>query len=378
MVLKKLKLSNFRNYSNLEIEFSPNVNIIYGNNAQGKTNLLESIYVLGLTRSHRLYTNNNILKDGETSCKIKGFLIKNKIKTSMEIILKDKNKILKIDDDEINKVSDYIYEGFDIIIFYPEDLEIIKGSPSSRRNFINLELSQISNNYLQLLTDYNKLLKIRNDYLKKMAKGTQIDENYFDIITNYLIDKAILITKMREKLISEINDTCGEIFKSITKQDSFYLKYAKSINFDNITSDDSLKQELTNKFNKNLKKEIRFGATLIGPHRDDIEFFLGNKNLKEYGSQGQQRTAILSIKLAEINIFEKYKGTKPILLLDDVFSELDNIKRNNLIKYINNDIQVIITTTDLKKINKKLFNKAKTFKIKEGTIIKLEEVKQNE
>jgi len=135
---------------------------------------------------------------------------------------------------------------------------------------------------------------------------------------------------------------------------------------------------LINKFKKTLKKEIRFGATLIGPHRDDIEFFLGDKNIKEYGSQGQQRTAILSIKLAEIAIFEKYKGTKPILLLDDVFSELDNIKRNNLVKYINNNIQVIITTTDLKKINKDLLNKSKTFKIKEGTIIKLEEVAKNE
>lgn len=377
MVLKELNLKHFRNYSSLKIEFNPYINIIYGNNAQGKTNLLESIYVLAMTRSHRLSANNNLIKQGEEICKITGTLIENKIKTRMEIYLEEKNKTLKIDGNEIKKVSDYIYSKLDIIIFYPEDLELIKGSPNIRRNFLNLELSQISNNYLSILTDYNKLLKIRNDNLKKKAKGLTIDEDYFYIITNYLIDKSILITKMRQKFINEINQTCSEIFEDVTKLSDFKIKYLNSIE---IISDDLelTKNKLIEKYQKNHRRELKFGSTLYGPHRDDLEFYLDVKNLKEFGSQGQQRIAVLSTKLAEIEVFKKYKGQNPILLLDDVFSELDDIKKNNLVKYLNQNIQVIITTTDLKKINKKSFNNARIFKIKEGEVIKLEEVETNE
>ena len=368
MVIKELKLKNFRNYSDLKIKLNPHINIIYGNNAQGKTNLLESIYVLGLTKSHLLNIDSRLVKDNEDFFKISCTVKDSKLSKKLEIIETSDSKLLKIDNEEIKKVSDYINNSLNIIIFYPEDLEIIKGSPINRRNYLNLELSQLSDNYLKILSEYNKLLKIRNDYLKKKSKGEFIDETYFQIITNYLIDKGILIYKMRKKFVDKLNENCGKIFEEITKIPGFKVKYVPNFISDNL----DIKEDYKNKLNKNYNKEIKLGSTLYGPHRDELEFFLSDKNLKEYGSQGQKRLAVLSMKLSEIEIFKQFKGTLPILLLDDVFSELDDIKRNNIIKYINEEIQVIITTTELKKVSK--FKSYNIYKIKDGEIIKIKEV----
>lgn len=368
MVIKELKLKNFRNYSDLKIKLNPHINIIYGNNAQGKTNLLESIYVLGLTKSHLLNIDSRLVKDNEDFFKVSCIVKDSKLSKKLEIIETSDSKLLKIDNEEIKKVSDYINNSLNIIIFYPEDLEIIKGSPINRRNYLNLELSQLSDNYLKILSEYNKLLKIRNDYLKKKSKGEFIDETYFQIITNYLIDKGILIYKMRKKFVDKLNENCGKIFEEITKIPGFKVKYVPNFISDNL----DIKEDYKNKLNKNYNKEIKLGSTLYGPHRDELEFFLGDKNLKEYGSQGQKRLAVLSMKLSEIEIFRQFKGTLPILLLDDVFSELDDIKRNNIIKYINEEIQAIITTTELKKVSK--FKSYNIYKIKDGEIIKIKEV----
>lgn len=373
MYLQELQLKNFRNYDSLKIKLNPHINIIYGNNAQGKTNLLESIYVLGLTKSHLLALDNSLIKNGEKFCNIKGTVRKNSIKTKYEISYNLDNKILKIDNQEIKKVTEYINNSLNIIIFYPENLEIIKGSPNNRRNFLNLELSQLSDNYLKIITEYNKLLKTRNDYLKKMSKNNQIDQTYFNIITNYLVDKGILVYKMRKKFIDKINENCGKVFYELTKLEGFHIKYVN-----NFIDEDELKSGFIKKLEKNRIREIRCGTTLFGPHRDEIEFYLNDKNLKIYGSQGQKRMAVLAMKLSEIDIFKQFKSTSPILLLDDVFSELDDIKKNNIIKYINNGIQVIITTTEIKKINKNKFDSVTIFKIKNGEIIKTEEVEKNE
>jgi len=362
MYISNLKLSNFRNYKTLNINLDKNINIIIGNNGEGKTNLLESIYVLGLTKSHRSFIDNNLIRNNCDSCKIKAKLNKDNYKSELEIILENKNKILKIDKQIINKNSDYI-SNMNIIIFYPEDLELIKGSPATRRRFLNLELSQLNRNYLIILNDYNKLLKMRNDYLK----NNYIDENYLNILTDYLIDKAISIYKTRKKFIDKLNDIINNVYFDIAKLSNFNIKYKTSIELDNLNYEE-LKSKLKNKFKDIYNQEIKFKNTLIGPHRDDLEFFLGDLNLKLYGSQGQQRVAVLSLKIGEINIFKKYKEQTPILLLDDVFSELDQKKKNNLLKYINDNIQVIITTTDVKNISKKILKDANVIKIKEGKI----------
>ena len=373
MYLEELQLRNFRNYDSLKIKLNPHINIFYGNNAQGKTNLLESIYVLGLTKSHLLNLDSNLIKDNQKICKIKGVIKKNKFKERLEINLNEGKKILKIDNTEIKKVTEYINSSLNVIIFYPEDLEIIKGSPNIRRNFINLELSQLSDNYLKILTEYNKLLKIRNDYLKKINKNIKVDETYFKIITNYLVEKAILIYKMRSKFIRKINENCGKIFLELSKLEGFNIKYIPNFIFDN--DETKIKSNLLSIYDKHHKKEVKLGTTLYGPHRDELEFYLNDKNLKSYGSQGQKRLAVLATKLSEIEIFKQFKNNTPILLLDDVFSELDDVKKNNLVRCINDEIQVIITTTELKNVNK--FKSANIFKIKDGEVIKIKEVEKD-
>lgn len=362
MYISNLKLSNFRNYKNLSIKLSKNINILIGNNGEGKTNLLESIYVLGLTKSHRSFIDNNLIRNNCDKCKISATLNKDTYKSYLEITIENKTKTLKIDKNIINRNSDYI-SNMNIIIFYPEDLELIKGSPSARRRFLNLELSQLNRNYLVILNDYNKLLKMRNDYLK----NNYIDENYLNIITDYLIEKAISIYKTRKKFIDKLNEQIDSIYYDITKINKYNIKYKAGIDLENLTYE-NIKEQLKSKFKNLYTQELKLKNTLIGPHRDDIEFYIDDLNLKTYGSQGQQRVAILALKLGEISIFKKYKESTPILLLDDVFSELDQKKKNNLLKYINNDIQVIITTTDVKNISKKILNDANIIKIKQGKI----------
>ena len=371
MYIKKIKLSNFRNYQKLNFSLTKGINIVYGENAQGKTNLLESIYVLGFTKSHRSFIDNNLITDGKNFLSIEGIYSDNKFDNKLNIYIDAKSKVLKYNDNLIKKVSDYI-SLLNIIIFYPDDLEIIKGSPQIRRKYIDLELSQLYSNYYILLNEYNKILKIRNDYLKKISKGNKVDISYFDIITSYLIEKSIQIYKLRYKYISKINENCCNIFKSITGLDGFKIIYKPSINFN--LYDDNIVEKLLKEYKSKLNNDIKNLSTSIGPHKDDIEFYLKNKNLKLYGSQGQQRIAVLAFKLSEIEIIKKYKGTTPILLLDDIFSELDDLKKNKLLKYISKDIQTIITTTDLNSLDLKLIKKSKLFNIKNGNIIKIKEV----
>lgn len=371
MYIKKIKLSNFRNYQKLNFSLTKGINIVYGENAQGKTNLLESIYVLGFTKSHRSFIDNSLITDEKNFLSIEGIYSDNKFDNKLNIYIDAKSKVLKYNDNLIKKVSDYI-SLLNIIIFYPDDLEIIKGSPQIRRKYIDLELSQLYSNYYILLNEYNKILKIRNDYLKKISKGNKVDISYFDIITSYLIEKSIQIYKLRYKYISKINENCCNIFKSITGLDGFKIIYKPSINFN--LYDDNIVEKLLKEYKSKLNNDIKNLSTSIGPHKDDIEFYLENKNLKLYGSQGQQRIAVLAFKLSEIEIIKKYKGTTPILLLDDIFSELDDSKKNKLLKYISKDIQTIITTTDLNSLDLKLIKKSKLFNIKNGNIIKIKEV----
>ena len=375
MYIKKLKLHNFRNYKSLNITLTKGINIIYGENAQGKTNLLESIYVLGITKSHRNFIDNSLIKKNEDYLTIEGIISKNKIDDKLNIYLDNKTKILKYNNNTIKKISDYI-SNMNIIIFYPDDLELIKGSPQIRRKYINLQLSQLYSNYFILLNEYLKILKLRNEYLKKINKKISKDLNYLDILTGYLIDKAILIYKMRDKYIKKVNEHCSNIYKNIMNLDGFNIKYKPSIELD--IKDPNIKEKLKREYDKRLDYDLKLLSTSIGPHKDDIEFYLNDKNLKYYGSQGQQRIAVLALKLSEIEIFKKYKETTPILLLDDIFSELDDNKKNNLLKYISKDIQTIITTTELNNLDSKLIKKSKLFNIKEGNIIKIKEVKLDE
>lgn len=371
MYLKNIELTNFRNYKHIKVSFNKGINIIYGKNAQGKTNLLESIYLLGLTNSHRSILDNSLINNKASFLKVKGVLKKDKIGNDLEVYIDDRKKILKFDNSVINKVSDYI-SLMNIIIFTPDDLDLIKGSPQIRRKFLNVELSQLYSNYYIVLNEYEKLLKIRNEYLKTVYKTNKIDNNYFDILTSYLVDKAIIIYKMRQKFVDKFNLFCQDIYKDITNYDDFKIVYKKSIDVD--INDKNIKNIMLDKFKEKRDIEIKLSSTIYGPHRDDLEFYLDDINLKYYGSQGQQRIAVLTLKLSEIEIFKKYVDSTPILLLDDIFSEIDKVKRDNLLKYINKDIQTIITTTEVDNIDEKFIKNAKLFQIDAGKIKKIKEV----
>lgn len=374
MILKNIKLKNYRNYENLDLNLSPNINIIYGNNAQGKTNLLESIYVLSFTKSHRIFTDDNLIMDGKDNCLISGTVDDNGIDTNLKMNILENQKKMLIDNQNIKKVSNYISK-MNVIIFFPEDLYIIKGNPKERRKFLDNEITQFVNGYYELLNDYNKILKIRNDYLKKIYIGENVNQQYFNIINEYLIKKGTLIFKIRYKFLNQINKYVSKIFYNIMRLKNFNIKYKNCIEFTSLDID--IDKIFRDKLNQNYNIDLKNGTTSIGPHRDDFIFCIDNNNIKEYGSQGQQRIAIITFKLAELLLFQNKKKINPILLLDDVFSELDDNKKNNLLKYINNNIQVIITTTDLNKINKNILNNSRKIKISKGKIISIKEERKN-
>ena len=371
MYLKKIKLHNFRNYEKLSISLTKGINIIYGKNAQGKTNLLESIYVLGFTKSHRAFIDDSLIKINNEYLTIEGIINKEKIDSKFNIYIDKNKKVLKCNDNIIRKVNNYI-SLVNIIIFYPEDLDLVKGSPKIRRKFLDLEISQLYSNYYVLINEYNKLIRLRNDYLKKIKSKSSTDLNYINILDEYIVDKSISIYKLRKKYIDRLNEKSESIYKNIIGLDNFKIEYV--INCETKLDNPDFKNQYMEEFKSKFNIDLKFCTTSIGPHKDEMEFYLGDKNLKYYGSQGQQRVAVLATKLSEIEILKKYKGDTPILLLDDVFSELDIKVQNNLLKYITKGVQTIITTTDLNKLDKNLIKKSKLFNIEQGIVKKIKEV----
>ena len=358
MYLEKIKIKNFKKIIKLETELNKNINIFIGNNAQGKTSILESIYVLALTKPSKSVEESDLINKSSNFSLIKGTLVNEKSKKEMEFILTNQQKTLKINKKEIKKVGDYL-TNLNVIMFSPDDLDIIKKSPLVRRNLLNIEC-QLFPNYMKVLNEYNKILKIRNEYLRKNYGN--MDKAYFDIITEKLVDRLIIIRNYRQKYVECINSKIEIIYKRIMKTGNLKVVYDKNISFES-------KEEIINYYKDNYYNELDKKMTLFGIQKDDLLFYVDDMNLKDYGSQGQQRVAVLSFKLAEINIFKETKKTYPIVLLDDIFSELDIEKRNNLLKFIKSNIQFIITTTDIKNISEKIVEKASIFKIKDGNII---------
>ncbi len=367
MKISKISFLGFRNYSQATISFGNNMNIFVGDNAQGKTNILEGITFLALTKSHRIGVSPNVIQFGKNKCKLYGVVKKDKIVSKLEIEMTEEYKKLRVNKTDIRKVADYI-SYLTIIVFTPDDLEIVKGSPNVRRNLLNIQLSQISKDYLKYYNEYNKLLKTRNEYLKILFNNSIADKNYLDIITDQLIEKAIFIYQKRKEYIDLINVSIDHYFEEIIGQKGISVQYVPNIAFDEWDSE-SIRKKMKHIFKKNYMKELNYGMTVYGPHRDDFYFEFNHYDLKFYGSQGQQKIAVLAFKLSEIPIFNDFCGTEPVLLLDDIFSDLDIKKRNKLLKIINsNDIQSIITTTDLKNINKKYVENAFVFYVKNGNV----------
>ena len=366
MILRKVKLINFRNYKKLSLNLDKKINIFIGDNAQGKTNILESIYFLALTKSYRTVDQNLIRKEA-VAAKVNGEIKDNSIYRSMSVEISKDSKIVRINNNEVKKISDYI-TNLNVILISPEDISIIQGTPAERRNFLNIELSQLSRNYIKKYNEFNKLLKIRNNYLKMLYKSSNPDRRYLDSVTDNLIEREVDIYKERKMFIDKINERITQIFENITGKKNFKVKYETNVEFSEFT-DKCISDTLKERYNRNYMKEVENGMTLYGPHRDDLSFTLDNDDIKLYGSQGQQKVATIALKLSEINIFKEVKDSYPIILLDDIFSELDTKSRNKLIGYINRDIQVVITSNDTKGLNKKFLDIAKISKVVNGNVI---------
>lgn len=367
MYLQQLEVNNFRNYDKITLNLTPNINIFYGDNAQGKTNLLEAIYFLGLSKSHRTNNTFNLIKSDKSCANVKGLLnIDNNI-VNMFIGFDKERKNFKINNQVMAKMKNY-NSYMNVIFFGPDDLELIKGSPDVRRKYLNTQISQVSSSYAKLLDEYNRLLKMRNDYLSNSFNN--FDLSYFNILTSYLVERSIGIYRYRKNYIERINKLIPEIFKKISTFTGFNIRFIPNIDLNYNAS--NIKKLLLDRYNNLMEEEKIACKTLIGPHRDDFDYFLNNNSLKLFGSQGQQRLAIIALKFAEISVFKDIKGSTPIILLDDVFSELDDNKKNCLLQFLSNDAQVIITTTELNCIEEKILNNAHIMKICNG---KLEEVK---
>ena len=366
MVIEHLKLTNFRNYSNLEIDFNSNVNVFIGDNGKGKTNVLESIYVLSLTKTNRYGIDENLIKFNEQIAKIEGLIRTDNLLKKQEIHLSHNRKQIFINNKEMRRIKDYI-SNFCVISFTPNDLEIIKGSPNIRRNITNIDISQLHNNYISYLNEYNQIIKIRNEYLKKMNLDGNSDIRYLDVINEKMIEKGLKIYEYRYNFFKKINKLLSQIFKKLSNLDGLTIKYETNFPLDNFDLE-IVKKRYEEKIKKQFKIELMQGVTLIGPHRDDFTFDLDGIDMKNFSSQGQQRMAIIAFKISEIYLFKDITGEYPVLLLDDIFSEIDSKKRNKIIKYLLKDIQSIITTTDINDIDEKLLENATIFKVNNNKV----------
>lgn len=363
MKISNLKLYNFRNYETLSLDFSKKQNIIIGENGSGKTNIVEAIYVLAITKSFRGSLDRVLIKNGKSNMFIEG-VVRDKINHNYKINLSEEGKVVKIDNNKIAKLSNYISK-INVVLFTPEDTNVIKDSPTSRRNMVNIEITQLENGYLHLLNEYNKVLKQRNAFLKLMYVNKLASPDYLWILTEKMIDLGLQISKYRAKFIEDINKYYDKINVDITRKKGLKVTYTSS--YKNKTKD-----ELMAKYKQYLDKDIIIGKTNIGVHHDDFVFSFEGRNLKDYGSEGEQKNAIVCFKLAEIELFIKDKCIYPILILDDLFSCLDAKKINNILKKLNKNLQIFITTTDLKNINTKILNNCTVFNIKKEKVVKKE------
>jgi len=357
MKLENLNLSNFRNYPSLHINFHKNTNIFIGKNAQGKTSILESIYVLAFTKSHKTHKDADFILHSTEFAKINALIHLKDNDIDLDIIVSKLGKKAKYNQIELDKLSEYI-GLLNVVMFAPEDLELIKGNPKDRRKFLDLEIGQTSKEYIYNLQQYRKILKQRNDLLKTMQKTKTTDYLLLDVITDQLIDYQQHIVVLREKFLSII-----ESFAT-----THYQKLASTQDILRITYIPSIKSDFKEEYSSKYQYDIITGTTNSGIHRDEIDFYLNDFPLKTHGSQGEQRTAVLAVKLALIDFIYSHKKEYPVLLLDDVLSELDTTRQNNLLEYINNNIQTFITTTNINDIDITKITDYQLFEIESGHV----------
>ena len=355
MIIQQIELKNFRNFDFQKINFTNKTTIIFGRNGVGKTSIIEALYLLINNKSYR--TNNllEVIKKKEKKAVIKSEVKYNNYVQKIKIEIDDEKR-LKNDNMAVTKEATSL-------IFEPGDLELIKGDPSCRRNYLNTQLSKISQNYRQNIKEYEKILKKRNDMLKKTQYQDHKNETLLNVLDEQLVEKGTKIIQFRKQYLDNVNANISKIYydlSDLSPLNIVYIPSPKCPKYELAAIEKKFRDELVNL----REEEMAKGITLTGPQRDDF-LFLVNDDLKKFGSQGQQRLAVIAFKLAEIPVFYKVRNTYPLLLLDDLFSELDKKRKNKLLKYISDEIQTIITTPNIEDIDEKLVKRAKIINLDE-------------
>lgn len=360
MVVEKIYLSNFRNYEIEEVEFSPGVNMIYGDNGQGKTNIAEAVYLFSTAKSHRTSHEKDMIRLGCEESRIKLLYSNSQRKMSSEFrIYKDKAHALLVNDVPGIKNSEFI-GNFLAVMFSPEDFSFIKDGPSERRKFMDIAISQLKPSYYKLLTEYNRYLKSKMKALKEPDYLPMID-----VYNERIAEISASIVLYRNEFIERLKPKIRELNKEITKRDDeLSVTYECFVSF--TTDKEKLKKEILKKLNRVKQREIFEKMCLSGPHREDLDFCLNGNRLRDFGSQGQVRTAVLCVKLSQAEIIKEQSGEYPVLILDDILSELDSTRRKFLLDEIRGK-QVIITGTDKANFGKR--KDTKLIHVNQGKII---------
>ena len=358
MIIKSLELADFRNYDSLHIDFSSGTNILYGDNAQGKTNILEAIYLSATTKSHKGSKDKDVVNFYKEESHIRTYLEKDGIETRVDMHLrKNKSKGIAIYGQKIKKAAELL-GLLNVVFLSPEDLSIIKNGPAERRRFVDMELCQLDQFYLYNLNHYNKIVNQRNKLLKDMYFNPSLRDT-LNIWDSQLISFGSKIIERRQLFVEQLNEIIFDIHKKLSGgKEDLVIQYEPDVSV----------EDYEKKLTVNQERDIKLKQTTTGPHRDDFSFIVGDIDIRKFGSQGQQRTAALSLKLSEIELVKKMTKDNPVLLLDDVLSELDSNRQNYLLSTIGG-IQTIITCTGLDEFVNNRFEIDKVFHIENGQII---------
>lgn len=370
MKLTELQLKNFRNYDEVSLEFGDGVHIFIGENAQGKTNLMEAIYTLAMTKSHRTTQDRELIGWQKEEALLKGRVSKKTSTVPLELRFSKKGKMARVNHLEQKKLSSYLGQ-LNVILFAPENLELVKGAPANRRRFMDMELGQMNPIYLHELVEFQKLVKQRNAYLKQLSLKKASADLYLDVLTQQLIAKASVVVFQRLAFMKQLEVLARPIHETLSLgREVFAVKYQTTLAVEKGMTLEQLQALYEAQFQQVQKRELEQATTLVGPHRDDVIFYVNDKPVQTYGSQGQQRSTVLSLKLAEIELMREATGEYPLLLLDDVLSELDDNRQTHLIKAIENKVQTFITTTSLDGIQQQFIQKPIIYPIHQGIVQK--------
>jgi len=375
MFIKNLGIKNFRNYADAEINFNSNKVLFIGKNAQGKTNLLEAIYFLSTLDSLRAKTDTELIKWGENFCSIKAEITKFDVDSSLEVIINPPaRKKLKINGLTKNKSSEFI-SSISTVCFTTNDLLLLRGAPEDRRKWLDLAISQIFPAYVERLSKYNKIRTQKNNYLKNLKGNINADTSLLDIWNEQLAITGSNIIFIRINFLHELQKIAVQKQKQISSGEELSLFYNSSI-IEDISvntkfehSNEYILEKFKQKLEEKKLEEIIRGQSVIGPHRDDVSYFINNIEAKKFASQGQQRTIVLSLKLAELELIKEKINTNAILLLDDVLAELDDLRQNFLLDAIGEETQTIITSVDTLHFKEEYLKNVEIFEIKDNGVI---------